>query len=72
MGLRDEVGVTRVNRKSYPGFGFDVNRSWLMGTSGNFYVGLGFGLKRLRGTSDADFEPRFIPTFGIVNVGIAF
>jgi len=67
-----KVGITRVNEKIYPGFGFDVNRSWLMGASDNFYVGLGFGLKRLLGTSDADFDPRFIPTFRIVNVGIAF
>lgn len=67
-----KLGITRVNGSSYPGFGFDVNRSWLMSASGNFYVGLGFGLKRLLGTGDADFEPRFIPTFRIVNVGIAF
>lgn len=67
-----KVGVTRVEGNSYPGFGFDVNRSWLMGASGNFYVGLGFGLKRLFGTSDAVFEPRFIPTLRIVNVGFAF
>jgi hypothetical protein len=67
-----KLGITRVNQKIYPGYGFDVNRSWLMGTSGNFYVGLGFGLKRLLGAGNADFEPRFIPTFRIVNLGIAF
>jgi len=68
-----KAGVTQVDDNSYAGFGFDVNRSWLLGANDNFYVGVGFGLKRLLGVSgDADFDLRFIPTFRIVNVGFAF
>ena len=67
-----KVGVTRVEESTYMGFGFDVNRSWLMGANDNFYVGVGFGLKRLVGTDDASFDTRFIPTIRLVNVGFAF
>ncbi len=67
-----KVGITSVNDGTYAGFGFDVNRSWLMGASNNFYVGIGFGLKRLFGTGDASFDTIFIPTFRIVNIGFAF
>lgn len=67
-----KLGVTRVDEGTYAGFGFDVNRSWLMGTDRNFYVGIGFGLKRLVGTGEASFDTIFIPTFRIVNVGFAF
>lgn len=67
-----KVGVTRVDESTYLGFGFDVNRSWLMGANDNFYVGVGFGLKRLVGTDDAAFDVRFIPTIRLVNVGVAF
>lgn len=68
-----KAGVTQVDSNSYAGFGFDVNRSWLLGANDNFYVGVGFGLKRLLGVSgDADFDLRFIPTIRIVNVGFAF
>ena len=42
-----KVGVTSVDQESYLGAGFDVNRSWLLGQNDNFYVGLGFGLKRI-------------------------
>ena len=34
---------------TYMGYGFDINRSWVLGPNDNFYVGLGFGLKRLIG-----------------------
>ena len=75
-----KVGLTRVDvdlaegdePETYFGFGFDTNWSWLLGQNDNFYVGVGFGLKRLLGTDDADFDLKFIPTFRIVNVGIAF
>lgn len=52
------------------GFGFDVNRSWLTGANDNFYVGLGFGLKRILGSPAGD--PDFVPTIRLVNVGFAF
>ena len=34
---------------TYMGYGFDVNRRWVLGPNDNFYVGLGIGLKRLIG-----------------------
>ena len=46
------------------GLGFDVNRSWLLGAQDNFYVGAGFGLKRLYGTGDSEGE--FADAPGIV------
>lgn len=67
-----KAGFTRVDGTTYPGFGFDVNRSWLLGANQNFYVGIGLGLKRLLGTDDADFDVRFIPTLRLINVGFAF
>ena len=53
------------------GIGFDANRSWLLGASNNFYVGLGFGLKRLFGDIPED-GIEVVPTLRIVNVGFAF
>jgi hypothetical protein len=73
-----KVGVTNVTDfGSFIGVGFDVNYSWLLGRNDGFYVGLGFGLKRLYGTPDADEDPfddvlKIIPTFRIVNIGVAF
>lgn len=64
-------GLTNVDADTYFGFGFDTNWSWLLGKNDNFYVGLGFGLKRLFGTADSDYAT-FIPTVRIVNIGIAF
>jgi hypothetical protein len=68
-----KAGVTRVtNAGSYFGFGFDANWSWLLGRNDNFYVGAGFGLKRLYGTGDSDFGLEYIPTIRIINIGYAF
>lgn len=68
-----KVGLTTVTDEgTFVGYGFDVNRSWLLGGNDNFYVGVGFGLKRLLGASDQDFDLRFIPTFRLVNIGLAF
>ena len=49
-----KMGLTAVNGAgrgdgAYFGFGFDMNHSWVLGPDDNFYVGLGFGLKRLMG-----------------------
>jgi hypothetical protein len=52
------------------GFGFDVNRSWLLGANDNFYVGVGFGLKRLLGAEEGQLD--YLPTIRIVNIGFAF
>ncbi|HEX2166512.1 MAG TPA: hypothetical protein VHG09_04675, partial [Longimicrobiales bacterium] len=50
-----KAGITDVDEiGTYFGFGFDVNKSWLLGRNDNFYVGVGFGLKRIVGVSDDD------------------
>lgn len=67
-----KVGLTNVDGGSYFGYGFDVNRSWLLGESNNFYVGVGIGLKKLVGTDEEDDLVAYIPTFRIVNIGFAF
>ena len=41
---------------TYIGYGFDVNRSWVLGPNENFYIGLGFGLKRLVGVPKVDTD----------------
>ncbi len=73
FGLK--VGATRQKGWSESstnfGYGFDANHSWLLGRNGNFYVGVGFGLKRLLGDIP-DGALRVIPTLRIVNVGFAF
>ena len=69
-----KTGITNVNAEgTYWGYGFDFNRSWLLGPEGKFYMGLGLGLKRLykTGGSCSYSCMRYIPTFRIVNVGIA-
>jgi hypothetical protein len=67
VGLK--AGVTKVDSRRFFGFGFDLNQSWLMGNSQKFYIGWGFGLKRLVG---ADEYNQFIPTIRVVNIGVAF
>jgi hypothetical protein len=67
VGLK--AGVTQVDSRKFFGFGFDLNQSWLMGTSQKFYIGWGFGLKRLVGAED---YIQFIPTLRLVNIGVAF
>ena len=64
-----KVGVTNVDSRKFFGYGFDLNHSRLMGTSQKFYIGWGFGLKRLVG---ADEYNQFVPTIRLVNVGVAF
>ena len=68
-----KLGLTNVpDQGTYVGYGFDVNRSWILGVNENFYLGAGFGLKRLVGAGGEGFELEVIPTIRIVNVGIAF
>jgi hypothetical protein len=68
-----KAGLTKVtDAGTYFGFGFDTNWSWLLGQKDNFYVGAGFGLKRLYGTSDSHFDLKYIPTVRIINIGFAF
>ena len=79
FGLK--AGITRLDaactftcrdsgRRSFVGIGVDTNYSWLLGRNDNFYVGAGFGLKRLFGRQDGYLK--FIPTIRLINVGIAF
>lgn len=70
-----KTGMTSVDTEgTYWGYGFDFNRSWLLGPEGKFYMGIGFGLKRLykTGGSSTVETLRYIPTFRLINVGIAF
>lgn len=67
-----KLGATHIDDGTFFGYGFDVNHSWVLGRNENFYVGVGFGLKRLLGTSGEEFELSYVPTIRIVNVGIAF
>jgi hypothetical protein len=67
-----KVGITSINDATHLGYGFDLNRSWVLGPNDNFYLGLGFGLKRLIGApEEADLLP-LIPTIRIANVGFIF
>jgi hypothetical protein len=68
-----KAGITNVaDSGSFFGVGFDANHSWLLGENENFYVGVGFGLKRLFGAGEEDFDLEIIPTIRVVNIGIAF
>ena len=66
-----KAGITTVDDGTYFGYGFDLNKSWVLGPDDNFYVGLGFGLKRLAGADGEDYET-LIPTIRIANVGFIF
>lgn len=62
-------GVTHIpTQGSYFGVGVDTNKSWML--NDHFYLGSGFGLKRLIG-ADGHFELKYIPTFRL-NIGIGF
>jgi len=68
-----KVGLTRVGSDgTFFGAGFDINRSWVMGKKNNFYVGAGFGLKRMYVSNNASFDLEYIPTFRLFNVGRVF
>lgn len=69
IGVTSQEGWTESSTNL--GYGFDVNRSWLLGVNNNFYVGVGFGLKRLLGDLP-EGGIRIIPTFRVLNVGFAF
>ena len=65
-----KVGMTRVpGQGSFFGYGFDFNRSQILGD--HFYFGYGAGLKRLVGTDSDNFDLEYIPTLRL-NVGFAF
>ena len=66
-----KMGITAVDGGTYFGYGFDLNRSFVLGPDDNFYVGLGFGLKRLVGAPD-ELGLSLIPTIRIANVGFIF
>ena len=67
-----KLGITSVSDQTHLGYGFDLNRSWLLGPEENFYVGLGFGLKRLIGATEEEDLIPVIPTIRIANVGFIF
>ena len=72
-----KMGITAVDGGTYFGYGFDLNRSFVLGPDDNFYVGLGFGLKRLLGApqdeaGESTLGVSLIPTLRIANVGFIF
>ena len=68
-----KAGVTKVTAQgTFFGFGIDTNWSTLLGKNDNFYIGAGFGLKRLYGVDDATFDLKYIPTVRLINLGFAF
>ena len=72
-----KIGITAVDGGTYFGYGFDLNRSFVLGPDDNFYVGLGFGLKRLLGApqdeaGESTLGVSLIPTLRIANVGFIF
>ena len=64
-----KAGLTAIDSRTYFGAGFDLNYSWLQGKNDNFYIGTGFGLKRLWGHDEGI---KIVPTFRFVNIGVAF
>jgi hypothetical protein len=66
-----KAGLTNVGSGTYPGVGVDVNWSRVMGRRDNFYLGIGFGLKRLLG-ADGSYVVPLVPTIRLVNIGVAF
>ncbi len=65
-----KVGLTQVpDQGSYFGYGFDVNKSSILGE--HFYFGYGLGLKRLVGVDKNAGDLEYIPTLRL-NVGIGF
>ncbi len=65
-----KLGLTQVpDQGSFFGYGFDVNKSSILGE--HFYFGYGFGLKRLVGVDKNDFDLEYIPTLRL-NVGVGF
>ena len=68
-----KIGVTKDTYAGpFFGFGFDTNWTRLLGKEDRFYVSAGFGLKRLYGTSESDFDLAYIPTLRLINIGFAF
>ncbi len=68
-----KAGITNLPESgTFFGAGFDANYSWLLGENDNFYVGTGFGLKRLFGTNGEESDLQFVPTIRLVNIGLAF
>lgn len=65
-----KLGMTKVpDQGSFFGYGFDFNKSQILGK--HFYFGYGAGLKRLVGANSDRLELEYIPTLRL-NVGIGF
>lgn len=70
FSLGAKIGLTQVpDQGTYFGYGFDLNRSWMLNE--HFYYGAGFGLKRLVGTDPDAFELEYVPTLRL-NIGVGF
>lgn len=55
-----------------PGAGIEIGYNWLLGPKQNVSVGMGFGLTRTLGGTGRYEYPDVLPTFRLVNIGVAF
>jgi hypothetical protein len=55
-----------------PGAGLEVGYNWLLGPKDNVSVGIGFGLTRTLGNNGGYELPDVLPTFRLINIGVAF
>jgi hypothetical protein len=69
VGLTSISGDDVSGSETAFGYGFDINRSWLVGATEQLYISTGFGLKRIIA---GDKFVEYVPTFRIVNIGWRF
>jgi hypothetical protein len=55
-----------------PGAGLEIGYNWLLGPKQNVSIGMGFGLTRTLGGANRYEFPDVLPTFRLINIGVAF
>jgi hypothetical protein len=75
VNTRENIGsdglVTKQD-KTHPSIGVYVDYNWLLGKSDRFFVGSGFGAKRILGESDDFDEAPFVYGTARFLIGVAF
>jgi hypothetical protein len=64
--------IYREHTRVVPGAGIEIGYNWLLGPKQNINVGIGFGLTRTFGNEGGYDFPDVLPTFRLINIGIAF
>jgi hypothetical protein len=75
VNTRENLGVdgTLVKQdKTHPSIGVYVDYNWLLGKSNRFFVGTGFGAKRILGDSDEFDDAPFVYGTARFLIGVAF